>query len=249
MHPNDPIEALVSLIKDFALVDLSHRLEEHIPSWPTHARFSQALYESYRFGDPACHHALTLSEHTGTHMDAPMHFVPEDEGGFGIDRIPLSRTFGRAAVIDASDIGAKGAVTRAFVEAWEQRNGPLREGDMALFRFGWAEKWKTRPDDGEFLRDWPGVGEDAAEYLARKGVSGVGTDALSVDAFGAEGFPAHRVLLGSRLFILENLNRLQELPAYCFVAAMPLNIKNGSGSPVRAVAFVPKSEEGRGTWS
>jgi kynurenine formamidase len=84
-------------------IDLSHTLEEDIPAYPTHARFGRALYESYEYGDPALHYGLTTSEHTGTNMDAPLHFIPE---GPAADHIPLDRLAGHAATIGAPDLGA-----------------------------------------------------------------------------------------------------------------------------------------------
>jgi kynurenine formamidase len=87
-------------------IDLSHTLEEDIPAYPTHARFGMTLYESYEYGDAARHYGLTLSEHTGTHMDAPLHFIPEGSAHYGTDEIPLDRLAGRAATIEATDLGA-----------------------------------------------------------------------------------------------------------------------------------------------
>lgn len=227
----------------YSLLDLSHTLEEGIPSWSTHARFGHTLYESYEFGNVACHYRLTMSEHTGTHMDAPLHFIPSGSAHVAIDEVPLQDVFGRAAKIDASHLPKNGRLSAMDVVRWEERNGKLTQGDIVLLRFGWEKLWGLRPNDQEFLRDWPGVGKDAAEYFVEKGVRVVGTDALAIDAFDAEKNPAHYTLLGNQVVIVENLRNLDKLPPFSIFVALPLKIKNGSGSPVRAIAFVPNNEQ------
>jgi kynurenine formamidase len=237
----DKIDSLIALLtQDFKVVDLSHVLEEDMPGCVGHAKFGHILFESYKFGDISCHYQVTLSEHTGTHIDAPLHFIPDGEAHYGIDKVDLNKTMGRAAFIDASDISPNGLVTRAKIEKWEKSNGSIKTGDIVLFRFGWDRYWATRPNDKDFIKDWPGLGKDATEYLVNKGIRAVGTDAFSMDASDSETFDAHRMLLSNQVYIIENLNHLDQLPAFSFVIALPLKIKDGSGSPLRIVAFVPK---------
>ncbi len=221
-------------------VDLSHTLEEGIPAWPTHARFSSVPYESQALGDVATHRGLTLSEHTGTHMDAPLHFVPEGPAHYGTDRIPLERLAGRAATIDAAGLGAGGLLGPDRIRAWEREHGPIEPGDRVLFRYGWDGRWATGPEGRRFLEDWPGLSGGAAEYLVGRGTALVGCDTLAVDAAGSEENPAHHALLGNEVYIVENLNNLGALPPFCLFVALPLKIRGGSGSPVRAVALVPR---------
>jgi kynurenine formamidase len=218
-------------------IDLSHTLEENIPAYPTHARFGRALYESYEYGDPALHFGLTISEHTGTHMDAPLHFIPE---GTATDEIPLHRLAGRAATIEATDLGAGDLLGVGHIEAWEEEHGPIEANDRVLIRYGWDRRWMTGPEGRRFLEDWPGLSGEAAEYLVGKGVSLVGCDTLAVDATISTENPAHYALLGSEVYIVENLKNLDRLPSFCFFLALPLKIRGGSGSPVRAVALVPR---------
>ena len=222
-------------------VDLSHTLEEGIPAWPTHARFSSTLYESQTLGDVATHNGLTISEHSGTHMDAPLHFVPEGPAHYGADGIPLERLAGRAATIDATALGPdEPLLGPERIRAWEEEHGPLEPGDRVLVRYGWAERWATGREGRRFLEDWPGLSGEAAEYLVEKGVALVGCDTLAVDAAGSEENPAHQVLLGNEVYVVENLKNLEVLPPFCLFLALPLKIKDGSGSPVRAVALVPR---------
>jgi kynurenine formamidase len=221
-------------------VDLSHTLEEDIPAYPKHARFGRALYESHEYGDAALHYGLMLSEHTGTHMDAPLHFIPEGPANYGTDEIPLDRLAGRAATIEATDLGAGDLLNTGRIEAWEEEQGPIEAGDRVLIRYGWDRRWAAGPEGRRFLEDWPGLSGEAAEYLVGKGVSLVGCDTLAIDATISKENPAHYALLGSEVYIVENLKNLDRLPPFCLFLALPLKIKRGSGSPVRAVALVPR---------
>ena len=188
----------------------------------------------------ATHHGLTLGEHTGTHMDAPLHFVPEGPAHYGTDRIPLERLAGRAATIEAADLGAGDLLVVDRIEAWEREHGPIEPGDRVLLRYGWDGRWATGPAGRRFLEDWPGLSGGAAEYLVERGAALVGCDTLSVHAAGSEANPAHHALLGNEVYIVENLNNLGSLPPFCLFVALPLKIRGGSGSPVRAVALVPR---------
>ena len=219
-------------------VDLSHTLEEDIPAYPTHARFGKTLYESYEYGDAARHYGLTMSEHTGTHLDAPLHFISEGPVHYGTDEIPLDRLAGRAATIEATDLGPGDLLMVRRIEAWEEEHGSIEAKDRVLFRFAWDRRWATGPQGRCFLEDWPGLSGEAAKYLVGKGVSLVGCDTLAIDAAVSTENPAHYALLGSEVYIVENLKNLDRLPPFCLFLALPLKIRGGSGSPVRAVALV-----------
>jgi kynurenine formamidase len=231
---------MTSPFDGYEWVDLSHTLEENIPAYPTHARFGKTLYESYEYGDVARHYGLTMSEHTGTHMDAPLHFIREGQAHYGTDEIPLDRLAGRAATIDATELGVDDLLAVEHVEGWEEEHGSIEAGDRVLIRYGWDLRWKTGPLGRRFLEDWPGLSGEAAEYLVGKGVSLVGCDTLAIDATVSESNPAHYALLGNEVYIVENLKNLDLLPPFCVFLALPLKIKGGSGSPVRAVALVPR---------
>lgn len=231
---------MTSPFDDHDWIDLSHTLEEDIPAWPTHARFGRALYEDYASGDVARHHGLTISEHTGTHMDAPLHFIPDGPAHYGTDRIPLDRLAGRAATIEATDLEPGGLLNADRIEAWEREHGPIERGDRVLLRYGWDSRWTTGKEGRRFLEDWPGLSGEAAGYLVEKGVALVGCDTLAVDAAGTVEHPAHHALLGNEVYIVENLKNLDLLPPFALFVAFPLKIKDGSGSPVRAVALVPR---------
>lgn len=234
------VRSLILTLESFELVDLSHTLEEGIPAWPTHARFGQTLYESYELGDVARHYGLSMSEHTGTHIDAPLHFIAEGPAHYGVDEISLDRLVGRAATIEATGLEPGGLLHADHIRGWEGKHGPLKTGDKVLLRYGWDERWGTGTAGRAFLEDWPGLGGDAAEYLVEKEISLVGCDTLAVDAAGSGENPAHYELLGNEVYVAENLKNLDQLAPFCLFAAFPLKIRGGSGSPVRAVALVPR---------
>ena len=217
------------------LIDLTHDLANGMPVWPGHPIFEQRSVASFAAGDIACNHSLHLSEHCGTHFDAPLHFVP---GGQAIDAVPLQRFFCRLAVIAASDAAPDSEIGTDRLLAWESRNGALRPGDAVMFHFGWDRFW-AHPDAGaRFLSDWPGLSGAVAELLVARGVSLVGGDCMSIDRHGSSDFPAHRVLLGAGVLVGENFASLGRLPPVAELIALPLRIAGGSGAPLRAVARV-----------
>lgn len=238
----EAVEGLAGAVDRFDVVDLAHRLEPGIPSWPSHPRYCHDLMESYTLGDASCHYQLLMGEHSGTHFDAPLHFVADGPGHYGIDRVPLSSFLARAATIEAAGTAPDTTLTDDDVRVWEREHGAIRAGDAVMIHFGWDQRWKLRPDAGPFLRDWPGLSRDACRYLVEKGVRAVCCDCLSIDAFSSPDYAAHHTLLGAGVVIGENFNQLGRLPAFSYLIAQPLPIQGGSGSPVRPLALVPRGE-------
>lgn len=236
---NDPLTILQSSFDQMQIIDLSHTLEPAIPSWPTHPKYCHNLMESYTLGEVSCHYQLTMGEHTGTHFDAPLHFIA---GGSSIADIPLEKVMGRAATIQAEEIGPNGVLTSSHIMVWEEQHGEIQANDIVLLHFGWDRLWQKRPHATKFLKDWPGLNRNAAEYLVAKKVTAVVTDALSIDVFTTTDFPAHYTLLSHQVLIGENFTNLWQLPPFSLLMAFPLKIQEGSGSPVRAVAFVPRNQ-------
>jgi kynurenine formamidase len=227
-------------IGGFEVVDLSHALEEGMPVWPTLSRFFKTLWCAIHYGDEATAHQLLLNEHTGTHVDAPAHYLPPGHRHHRwVDEVPPEQWMGRACLIGCEGLEPRGAVSADDVFAWESRHGPIERGDIAVFEFGWWRKWAMRPDDVAFLTDWPGLGPDCVELLLERGVKAVGVDTLSPDVFGDSASPVHRALLGEGVVIVENLSNLDRVPSVFYLLALPLKVKGGSGAPCRAVGLVP----------
>jgi kynurenine formamidase len=140
--------------------------------------------------------------------------------------------------VGCTELERRGAVRAEDVLAWEARHGRIERGDITVFEFGWWRKWALRPDDVDFLTDWPGLGPDCVELLLERGVKAVGVDTLSPDVFGDTVSPVHRALLGEGVVIVENLANLSRLPPRFYLLALPLKIKGGTGAPCRATALV-----------
>lgn len=224
-------EKLLDLIANAKFVDMTQDLENGIPYWPTQPKFEAETIEHQSKGDESYWRRITFCEHSGTHIDAFSHFFL---GAQNVDEIPLTKIMGRAVNIDATGTAPCGLVTVADIKAFEEKYGPIQKDDIVFFRFGWDEKWN---DTEAFLKDWPGTSKEAAEYLLNKGVKAVGCDTLALDACGSKN-ESHNVLLGNGVNIIENVNKLGELPPFFAVIGLPCKFKGGSGATMRLIALL-----------
>lgn len=235
MEHNNYIE-MIEAIRDHAkVVDLSYTMEMNMPFWPTQPKYEAVVVETYEAGGESYHQSIRISEHTGTHIDAPKHFIP---GGCPVDELSPRTVMGRGVTIHGENIAPCGLLPLEQIKAFEAENGEIKAGDIVMIRFGWEDKYAVLPEDKGFLKDWPGLSEEAARYLAEKGVAVVGCDTLALDAFGVKRYISHEILLGQGIPIMENLRNLGELPPFCAVVGLQNKFKGGSGSPIRLVAFV-----------
>ncbi|MBC3536287.1 cyclase family protein [Megasphaera hominis] len=232
MNTKDIAQAL----NNMEAVDLTLTMEEGMPVWPTHQHFFHNIVESTELGDPATHYAITMGEHCGTHMDAPRHFIT---GATPVSDVPVKQFMGHAVKIEATQVGPLGLFHKEDIMAWEKDHVEIQKDDIVLLHFGWDARYGVKPNYDDFLKDWPGLAQDGAQYLAEKGVKIVGCDALALDVFAGTD-PTHKTLLPKGILIVENLYNLGLLPDEVFFVAVPLKIKDGSGSPVHAVAFFEK---------
>jgi kynurenine formamidase len=196
---------------------------------------------------------IHLGEHTGTHFDAPVHWITGRElPNNTTDTIPAGRFVGPACVIDVSEEVAGNEdflLTIEYIEAWEAEHGRIPDRAWFLLRSGWSkrngrEAFLNTREDGPHS---PGFRPDCARFLANeRNILGVGVETVGTDAGQAGGFdppfPTHTFMHGSGRFGLTSLNNLDQLPPTgAVVVAAPLKIVNGSGSPVRVLALVPGS--------
>lgn len=204
----------------------------------------------YDAGGPAWYwNALHLGEHTGTHFDAPIHWVTgKDRPESCCDTIPAGRFVGPACVIDVAAEVAENPdflLTPERIRSWEEEHGTIPAGAWLLMRTDWSR----RADPEAFLNvgadgpHSPGFRNDASELLVRRDVLGVGVETVGTDAGQAGGFdppfPNHTIMHGAGKFGLASLVNLDRLPPTgALVVAAPLKIVNGSGSPLRVLAFV-----------
>lgn len=194
---------------------------------------------------------LTLGEHTGTHFDAPVHWVTGRELPDNCcDTIPPGRFVGAACVIDVSDDVAADEdflLTPAAIDAWEAQHGRIPAGSWVLLRTDWSQRAGAQAflnvaDDGPHS---PGFSAEASRLLAEdRDVLGVGVETVGTDAGQAGGFappfPNHTIMHGAGKFGLASLCNLDQLPPTgAVVIAAPLKIEGGSGSPLRVLAISP----------
>jgi kynurenine formamidase len=193
---------------------------------------------------------IRLGEHTGTHFDAPVHWVTgKDLQDNACDTIPVSRFVGPACVIDVVDDVVRDPdflLTVERLEQWEAWHGRVPKGAWVLLRTGWSKRtgaaFINARDDGPHS---PGFDVRTSRVLADdRDVLGVGVETIGTDAGQAATFnppfPNHTTMHGAGKFGLASLCNLDRLPPTgAIVIAAPLKIVNGSGSPVRAMALVP----------
>jgi arylformamidase len=167
-------------------------------------------------GDICTLSRLTMGTHTGTHIDAPIHFLP---GGTGAEQVPLDNLIGPARVIEIKDPNA--------VRAEELRAHNLGVRERLLFKTSNSERcWKT----SQFVPDFVSIAEDAASYLA-----GLDTLAVGIDYLSAGNPETHRTLLGAGVVILEGLNLTAISQGRYELLCLPLKILKGDGAPARVL--------------
>jgi kynurenine formamidase len=196
-------------------------------------------------------YTLTIGEHVGTHLDAPIHWIT-GKGGADVGSLGPKQLVGAACVIDKStetDVDNGYLLTVADLEAWEAENGRIPDGAWVLFRTGWQFRAQ---DQTAFLNmrdngpETPGPDVEASRWLAsERGILGFGTETVGIDAGAAGGFdppfPLHNFLLGAGRLGLTQLANLDKLPLTgALLVVSPLRLVGGTGSPSRVFAFVPK---------
>ena len=254
------LQALVSGVSSgtIEVVDLTAPLSSTTPILKLPAPFADtvpfSLEEISRYDErgPAWYwNNIHTGEHTGTHLDAPVHWITARDGE-DVSRIPPRRLVAPAAVIDVSDRVAADPDYLLEIEdlrQWEAANGPLPEGGWHLLRTG---RDARSGDQEAFLNadetgpHTPGVSVETAKWLAEEapviglGVETVGTDAGTAHSFDPP-FPCHSFVLGAGKYGLTQLQNLHRLPPTgAVVIAAPLPIVGGSGSPTRVLALVER---------
>ena len=238
--------------------DLTHTLEPDFPVMvlPPElgrcARFRMEEVSAYDHRGPAWKwHTMTLSEHTGTHFDAPSHWISgRDLPHASVDEIPVADFLGPAAVIDCSEGASRDEdfeLTPEVIRAWEADHGEVPGDSWVLMRTDWSKRtgaaYLNLREDGAHS---PGPTPEGIRYLVEvRNIRGFGTETVGTDAGqGAHytpPFPAHFTLHGAGKYGLQCLANLDRLPSTgAMLIAAPLKIKNGTGSPLRVLAMVER---------
>src|SRR5688572_15111939 len=225
------------------VVDLTHPFSPSLPVYPGY----KPLQVRERFSlarDGFAANEVMFDEHTGTHVDAPSHFVA---GAVSADRLPVDRLIAPLAVISLADRAAKdpdALMTVDDVLQWEKRHGRIPAGALVAMHSGWDAR-ATNNDrflnrDAKGMMHMPGFGEQAARFLVgERDICGVGVDTLSLDAGAAQKFVAHVAILGAGKYGVEMLTNLGAVPpsGATIVVGAPKHV-DGTGGPARVLALV-----------
>ena len=202
------------------IYDVTVPLSASVPTYPGDPRFDIEFTHRLAAGDPYNLTRFSLGAHSGTHVDAPYHFLAD---GAAVDELPLEILMGKARVLE---IPARDRIRREDLEALD-----LRDDLRVLLKTRMSGQLRLP----EFQEDFVHLTGDAAAYLAQAGLKLVGIDYLSVDRFGSADFEAHQALLGAGVVIVEGLDLSEVEPGEYDMACLPLRIVGADGAPARVV--------------
>ena len=209
-------------------IDVSIPLQSGMVHWPGDPPVRIQRSSDMDRGDPANVSKISMGAHSGTHMDAPLHFFSR---GKGLEEMPLSATIGPARVIAIRD------PHRITIE--ELRRHRIRRGERLLFRTRNSAKcWKTH----DFVEEFVSLSTPAARHLAERRVKTVGVDYLSVGGYRQDGREVHRVLLRAGIWIIEGLNLSKVRPGMVELICLPLRVLRSDGAPARAILRLTRSQ-------
>jgi arylformamidase len=210
-------------------VDLTHELHNGMPVYPGDLSPSFVSFATLE-KDGVNLTRMTLGSHTGTHIDAPRHFIPD---GIGVDQISPTKLVGEAYVTDLSSKPIGSGITGRDLR--QTLEGRVVEDDIVVIYTGCSEHW----GDDSINSNYTYLTGDAANYLVSKKIRAVGIDFLSVEKFHAPAPIAHKTLLGNGIFIMESLGRetKQFVGKRILIICLPIKLQNGDGAPSRIVAI------------
>ena len=204
------------------ILDVTVPITNSMPVWPgdPQVRLSPKSHLSRDKSHTVKLTAIEMGSHTGTHVDAPYHFV---EGGKRLHEIPLEQLTGKATVLEIAGVRSIGLGNLEHLK-WDGI-------ERVLFKTDNSKHWQ----DGKFYEEFIYLEPDGAEFLVQRGIQLVGIDYLSIDKFKSERHPTHFALLTRDIVILEGLN-LSKVPAGEYtLLALPLNLQDADGAPSRVI--------------
>jgi len=235
-------DSLRQAIQATKVIDLTHVMHENMPFWPGGVPFKMTRLVDYDQGYQL--HKFDMGENTGTHVDAPSHFI---RGKRPIDEIPLADLIVPAVVIAVQDKVAAHPdyqLSADDVRAWEAQHGTIPAGSLVILNTGWHTRFGDATRyinmDANKVMHFPGYGKESAELLVQRDVVGIGIDTLSLDHGPSKDFPTHLVMLGANKYMIENMANLDALPptgATVIVGVLP--VQDGSQAQARIFALLP----------
>ena len=202
------------------LIDVTVPLDATLPTYPNNTPFSLEPIKRLARGDSSNVSTLHMSAHSGTHVDAPRHFFDQ---GPGTEALALDVLVGRARVIEV--------ISRSGITVEELAAQDFSGEERILIKTPNSRLWGS----AEFHADYVGVTESGARHLVAQGVRLVGVDYLSVEKYKTPGAPAHHVLLGAGIIVIEGLNLRDVDPGPYDLYCLPLRIVGSDGAPARVV--------------
>ena len=212
------------------VLDLTLTVSDKIPTFPGSPHPCLIPWENIK-EDGYNLELLFLSSHTGTHMDAPHHFL---EKGAKIHEISLKKLVSEAVLIKSRKKSNE-SITKTDIQKFEKKYGKIDGFSSVIFFTGWQRNLQQK----YYFTKNPGLSVSAAKYLALKKISLVGIDSPSIDLGTDSKFSVHQIFAKKGILIVENLAGLEKIKSSKFyLVVLPLKLKNATGSPVRAIAFV-----------
>jgi arylformamidase len=209
-------------------VDLTHFVENSMPVFPGSDPVSLDQSASI-VPDGYNEINLHITTHTGTHIDCTSHLIPD---GFNTGTVSPEKFYGNGMVMDCREFGASDRISLKFMKRYEER---LKTVDFVILQTGWDRYWGSK----DYFDNFPVPEQEAALFLAGLSLKGIGIDAASFDPVESLDLAVHKLFMSHNLVLIENLTNLASLPEEDFVfCCFPLKIKNGDGSPVRAIGIV-----------
>ena len=211
-------------------IDLTLPISEKIPTFPGSPQPIFIQWENIK-DDGYNLELLFLSSHTGTHLDAPYHFL---EKGKKIHEISLKRLIINAILVKIRKRGDQ-PITKTDIQKFEKKHGKIPNESTVIFWTGWQKMIKN---DSYFVSN-PGLSVTAAKYLISKKTNLVGIDSPSIDLGKEKRFLVHHLFAKNDVLIVENLANLDKIKSWKFqLAVLPMKLKNATGAPVRAVGII-----------
>ena len=212
------------------IIDHTLTVSEKIPTFPGSPKPQFIEWETIA-KDGYNLELLFLSSHTGTHIDAPFHFV---KNGKKIHEILPERLVNEATLIKIKK-KANQPILKTDIQKFEKKHGQIKPGTAVVFWTGWQ---KNLAEEFYFSKN-PGLAVSAAKYLVSKKINLVAIDSPSIDLGSDLKFPVHRILAKNNILIVENLANLEKINSDKFhLITSPLKLKNATGSPIRAFGFI-----------
>ena len=212
------------------VIDLTLTVSNKIPTFPGSPQPNFIPWENIK-EDGYNLELLFLSTHTGTHMDAPHHFL---EKGAKIHEISLKNLVSEAVLIKSRKKSNE-SITKTDIQKFEKKHGKIDGFSSVIFCTGWQRNLQK---DNYFTKN-PGLSVSAAKYLASKKISLIGIDSPSIDLGADSKFSVHQIFAKKGILIVENLANLEKIKSSKFhLVVLPLKLNGATGSPVRAIAFV-----------